>query len=411
MRPAGDEAGGVPRTENDRAPRLTRPSKRVRVAQGLALLALAAALVGALGPAERVRTTYSWPPTTLPAETPDRAWYTPLLLVRYSPDAISATMPCTLAPALTKVESPVTVLATARHPERVRGLVVTRSGERLEVKIGDRVLGRAELRPDTLDGGECAHRLRMADGRWTLEGSRGEVVGEGTLGQLPVVTGLFSNLDLRSEGAPSIDVTTAVHATRATTLQTAAWTLGAMAAVVALLLVSVASRPRRPWVVVVGLLRGARAHARAPDAVVAVLLAGWWVISPAYFDDGWVAARERMFASSHGFAHYYSTLGVNVPLGYWVEWLQHWAAQSSLSLLLNRLPAVLCLAAIWVLCRWMAVRILHPTVGSHGVPLWTLAGVFVTGAVAWGITLRPEPVTALFVTGVMACMVLFLERE
>jgi hypothetical protein len=45
------------------------------------------------------------------------------------------------------------------------------------------------------------------------------------------------------------------------------------------------------------------------------------------------------------------------------------------------------------------------------VPLWTLATIFVIGAVAWDVTLRPEPVTALFVTRVAACMVVFLERE
>ena len=387
------------------------PGRRIRVAQGLALLALGASLVGALGPAERVRTTYSWPPATLPAEKPERAWYTPLFLIRHAPEALTVTLPsCALPPALPQAETPTTVLATARYPDRVEGLALTREGDRLRVTLGDRVLARADLGAGPLDGA-CSYELRMADSAWVLEDAGGAVVASGELDRRPVVTGLFSALDLRADGAPRAEVTTEVHATRTTTRQIAAWTIAALAIASALFLVSVPSGARRPWTVAAGLLSGARRHARAPDAVVGAVLALWWIVSPAYFDDGWVASRERMFESSRGFPTYYSAFGVNMPLDYWLEWLHHWLAQSTPLLLWNRLPAVLCLAGVWVLCRWMAVRILSPRVAPDGVPLWTLASVFVIGAVAWGITLRPEPVTALLVTAVAAAMLVFLERE
>ena len=42
----------------------------MRAALVLAAVSLVAAVVGALGPAEAVRTTYSWPPPQVPAETP-----------------------------------------------------------------------------------------------------------------------------------------------------------------------------------------------------------------------------------------------------------------------------------------------------------------------------------------------------
>ena len=396
-------------TDNDDAAQPAGPPARVRVAQALALIALATALLGALGPAERVRTTYSWPPATLPARTPDRAWYTPLLLTFHRPDEISATLPCALAPALPDAASPTTVLATARRPDNVEGLAVTRAGDRLEIAVGDRLLERVDVGAETLDGQECGYRLSIAGARWSLETGNGHLVGQGRLERAPMVTGLFSSLDLRSAGAPAVEVTTAVHATRTTTLQAVAWTIAALSAAIALLLVSI-GRPRL-WTAALDLPSAASAHLRAADAVVAVVLVGWWVISPAYFDDGWVAAREQMFSDARGFPTYYSTFGVNMPLDYWIEWLHHWIAQSTLSLVANRLPAVLCLAAIWVLCRWMAVRILRPTGSLDGIPLWTLAAVFLIGAISWGITLRPEPVTALFVTGVMACTVLFLERR
>lgn len=387
------------------------PPLRIRAAQALALVALVSALVGALGPAERVRSTYSWPPETLPERTPERSWYTPLLLAAHRPDAINATVPCVLAGPLSGDEARSTVLATARYPERVEGLALTASDGRLEVRVGDELVTRVDLSAANRNGEECAYRIGMSPGRWRIEGTGGAYVREGELERFPVVTGLFSDVHLRAEGAPSIAVTTGVHATRTTSRQLVAWTLAAAAASASLLLVAVSSRPRRLWSAVLGLVRGARRDARAPDLMVAAVLAVWWVISPAYFDDGWVAARERMFESSRGFSHYYSPFGVNFPLDYWIDWVHHWLAQSTPSLLWNRLPAVLCLGAVWVLCRWMAARILRPTTGDEGLPLWTLATVFAVGAVAWGITLRPEPVTALFVTAVAGCMLVFLERR
>jgi hypothetical protein len=48
---------------------------------------------------------------------------------------------------------------------------------------------------------------------------------------------------------------------------------------------------------------------------------------------------------------------------------------------------------------------------NRGLALWALASGFLVGALAWGMTLRPEPVVALLVTGVLACTVRFCERE
>ena len=38
-------------------------------------------------------------------------------------------------------------------------------------------------------------------------------------------------------------------------------------------------------------------------------------------------------------------------------------------------------------------------------PEWVLAGAFLTGAMAWGMTLRPEPIIAVLVTGTLMCAV------
>ncbi|MEX2612089.1 MAG: hypothetical protein WD380_00800, partial [Gaiellaceae bacterium] len=147
---------------------------RVRVALALSSVALVVALVGALGPAERVRTTYSWPPATLPEETPSSNWYTPLLLVRHQPESISARIPCSRGPALPGAAQPTTVLATARYPERTEALAVTVSGNRLVIGVGRRILAvgnagrdrhpRVDCSRAGCDGGPMTTRIIIAGG-------------------------------------------------------------------------------------------------------------------------------------------------------------------------------------------------------------------------------------------------------
>ena len=147
------------------------------------------------------------------------------------------------------------------------------------------------------------------------------------------------------------------------------------------------------------------------DAVVGVILVGWWLIAPAFYDDGSVLARWDMFSASRGFSNYYDTFASNLPQLYWLDWIQHWLAQVSTSLLILRIPALACLAATWLLCRWILTRVLASSVGEDDVAVWGLASAFVVGAMAWGMTLRPEPQLALLAIGVLACTVQFLERE
>jgi Mycobacterial cell wall arabinan synthesis protein/EmbC C-terminal domain len=385
-----------------------QPSTRVRVAQVLGLVALAAALVGALGPAERVRTTYSWPPDAGLSQPPDRLWYTPLLLVRHRPESIAANVPCSLPAPLQGAALPPTVLATARFPERSGGLQLLATSGTLTVKVGTNVLTRAPLE-NTPDADGCAYSLRLGSTEWSLEGGPAKLVRRGSIEAAPTVTGLFSGLDLRS-GGPSIDLTTAVHATRATARQTVAWTVAVVAIALVLLLVSV-GRQTRPLRGIPALLSAARRHADRADLAFLASLSGWWLIAPAFWDDGWIMARTRMFSSSGGFSHYYSTLGVNLPLDYWLEWAQHWLTEASNALLVLRLPALLCLAATWFLSRWVLARVLASSVGESRVSVWSLAVTLLVGAMAWGMTLRPEPFVAVLVIGVMACMVRFVERE
>jgi hypothetical protein len=335
---------------------------RPKVALALASVALLAAVLGAFGPASKVRTTYSWPPSPLPAGTPSRVWYTPLLLIRHQPEALSATLPCSLPPALPRGAKPFTILATARSPQSFDGLAVTSSGHQLLISVGSTALARAALIPGPSHRGKCVYRLRFEKGEWSLEGGPNEITQHGALATMPSVSGLLSAVDLRSQLAPSIDVTTTVHATRAITRQTMSWTAAAVLAMSALLLVAFERRPRSPWAVVGRRVRSAAANSHPADAAIAGVLLGWWLIAPAVYDDGWVTARLTNYPASGGFSAYYNSFGSNQPLGYWLEWTQHWLTQASQALLVLRLPALFCLAATWVLCRWIVSR-------SHGAAI------------------------------------------
>ena len=147
------------------------------------------------------------------------------------------------------------------------------------------------------------------------------------------------------------------------------------------------------------------------DGVVVVTLVVWWVVAPVLWDDGWIVARERTFAASGGLSTYYDVFGVNLPLDYWVEWLHHWVAERTSVVLDLRVHALVAVGIIWVLCRWGLLRVTAASPGKWDPSIWAFASAFLAGAMAWDMAIRPEPITALFATGVAACVIRFVERE
>ena len=144
------------------------------------------------------------------------------------------------------------------------------------------------------------------------------------------------------------------------------------------------------------------------DAVVAILLLVWWLLAPVVGDDGWIVSRGRAYDESGGFANFYDARGTNLPNDIWLEWLQHWLSSASSSLLIWRLPALVSLLLLWIVCRWTLRRVVGRR--ESRVEIWALTTAFLGCSLAWGMTLRPEPVTALLVTAVLACAVAFRHR-
>jgi len=361
-----------------------------------AIVALLAALVVAAGPARGESAEYSWPPATLPAERPMRGFYAPLPLLNRVPSSIDVKLPCGLARSLRDVR-PVTLLATARRAETAGALRIVHMDDALRISIGASEI--AELPWPA----SCPLRVEVAGGELRLPG-RAVSLRTGTLENMPIVTGLFTDLDLRAGEPLQVVVRTRDYATSWTARQLVAGAL-AFALVCAALILLV--RPDR-WRPLEALRRGMRSAWEARDrtdaAVVGVLLV-WWIVAPTLFDDGWLWVQLRAFDDLGTPDFYYDVWGVALPLGYWIEWLRHWAIGSTSDLVFMRLPELLALLVSWLLCRWCLHRVVRgPETSSVR---WTLAGAFLVGATAWGMTIRLEPFVSVLVLASLATMISF----
>ena len=386
-----------------------RPARK-RIACVLAALAVVASVVAAVGPANDVYAVHSWPGATTPERNSETTVYSkPLLLIRRTPKSVAATVACRTPLQLRRAGRNTLVLATAKFPGRAGGLAIRRSGAELAISVGGRLLDR--VRATSSQDSGCAVDVHLVGQEWTVRGGSDSVVRTGRLERMPVVNGIFAALEPGSPRPPTIEIETIAYAADPTARQTVAWITAILLAAIALcLLIPTGTRREVRHAKVSDSARRLVKQAGAPDVVVGLLLVGWWILSPTFWDDGWIATSQRVYDDAGGFSSYYNLLGVNHPFGFWLDWLQHWLAQSTTSLLLLRLPALACLGLIWVLCRWILSRVLGPS-GTCDADLWTLALAFGLCALAWGMTLRPEPQLALLITGVLACSLLFAQRE
>lgn len=212
----------------------TDAGPKVLIALGAAVLALLAAIVAAVGPARGERAEYTWPPETLPAQSPSDGWYAPLPLLKRVPSSIEVRLPCALAPAL-RSDRPVTVFATARRPETAEALRVMLDGHSLRIRVGKQEVARLPW------PGGCPLGVDISDGMLRLPG-RVVALRTAALEDMPIVTGLFTGLDLRAGEPPQVVIRTREYATSSTGRQAVAATLAVVLACVALLLLA---RPHR----------------------------------------------------------------------------------------------------------------------------------------------------------------------
>jgi hypothetical protein len=295
---------------------------------------------------------------------------------------------------------PTVVVATAHRPQSTQGLRMTLDDDSLDISVGRTLVG------STAWPASCPLRMSVSEGELRMLGRRVPLRTQ-TPESMPVVTGLFTDLDLRQGAAPRAVVQTKAYATSWTNRQMVAGFLAMLLACAALISLGrarllgfperLANRVRSTW--------GAR---DATDAVVVGALVGWWIVAPTFYDDGWLWVIERVFGDLGASSLYYDNWGVNQPLGYWLDWIRHWMVGSTNDLVFMRLPALVALAATWLVCRWCA-RIVVGTHTPRGTR-WVLAAGFLLAAAAWGMTLRVEPFVALLAAVCLTAMASFMRE-
>jgi len=373
---------------------------RIRLALLLAICAVAAAAFAARGPAVDEQAEYSWPPAELPAASPSRTWFTPMLLARHAPKALDARLPCGPARALPGAGRRIVLLATARDVPRWNALEVTRMATSRKTVVR---VGSVELATIAATGAArgCSLHFHLDGLRWTLSQTGGPT-RHGELGSAPGVAGLITELDLRARTGVSVTVRPLPQDTRPSEAQTALRVLaGALLAAAVLLLLSIRRRRFRSF-------RGPGLAAQ--DAQVGLVLMVWWLLAPLQDDDGWVRARQTNSLASGGFSNYYEHWGANLPLATWLEWLQHFLVAHTTSLALHRLPSMVLMAATWYVCRLSLTRRLGSPPRRDDATWWAASLSFSVGAVAFGNTLRPEPAIALLAATVLGLCLAYLAK-
>ncbi len=376
--------------------------RHVWAALGAGTLALVAAVLVAVGPANVSRSVYRWPAAApaagSPAQPPagNRMAFAPLLLSNRTPARLSVDVPCAVVASAIPVGSQrFTVLATANDVRSARALWLVAEGGKLRLGVGGAGLAEGPWPRATLDDPGCIVSAGFRGREWQLD------IGHRELGRgrhlAPVVTGLFTQLPQPLEGTRglAVQVVTSVDGSTPSSRQVLLTVVAVAAGATALILLVTSCGRRRKR-------RSARDRsARAPstvhwlawvDAVVVVGLLAWWALGPVLYDDGWIQSVVLNFSKSGAFTNYYQVFSAQYPLGFLHFLLLFGWSRASGSLLWMRLPALVMGLAMWTLLRVYLGRLRVVSCGASRV---ALALAFLLCWFAWLSTLRPEPLVAL----------------
>ena len=230
---------------------------------------------------------------------------------------------------------------------------------------------------------ECTGRLHIDETSWQLTFD-GAPLASGVAAP-PVVSGFYTQIDPNGAGAVRAELVTQPFGSRPSTRQ---WILHASTVVFALLALGALwlQRPASSNPLV-------RPRRRTEDVVVVATLGFWWLAGPWFFDDGWLMATVRAHRVSGSFNNYFDTFAAQMPLGFAHHMLLSPFAKTDAPFLVWRaVPLAACVAT------WFLLRVIHATVAGHEGPrrgTVALAGAFTIFAIAWLMTLRPEPIVAL----------------
>jgi len=375
----------------------------VALVAGAIALACAAAALFASADVHRAR--FTWAPARDGAVRP-------LALVGGYPQRLNVDLSCGTARGL---PPDTAIVTTAADPAATSGLALVTTADGVRMAVG----GRPRLLALPVPGsGPCSIGARfVADGstgRFSLRvGSRtvtrrvahhlADVIA--TEASWPRVVALRAGPGV-SGGDVVVHVETTPTGSSPTTGQLVLLVVGALAVAVSVTMLATRDRrrnrapeedgdgsPRSPWI------------AGSDLAVLGGALAAV-VLTPSFWDDGWVRATVGGYSGLGQFSNYYTQADFAQPLGYWWDWLTHLWSGGSLSLVTLRLaPLVLIVASWWVLRRYVLDAVVPPTARAFARTIGAL--VFGVGAAAFLMTLRPEPMIAFLETIALVAAVCF----
>jgi hypothetical protein len=360
--------------------------KRLVICLGFGIAALCFALVALVGPADVDRAAFAWSAADDPLDVP-------LVLSATRPQSIDVDLPCELA----RSDAGPTQLFNSSSIGR--GLTVVGTGTDVVVRVSRDV---ASLPIPAADPCTANVHFGIGDGRLRLSVGTKRTEVHLERDAQPIVTGIHAHPDTAGSALSARIVTQPVGSSPSRRQ------LGAIAGAVTCALVA-------GWLLVRATRRGTfPSWRRTPvltisDGVVAVTALASTVITPATFDDGWVLATVRGFASSGRFSTYYERDGALLIQGGWWDTLTYPLLSSVNNVVVLRLLFVACaVLAWWVVRRWVIDQWSQGAGRRHA--RFAGAAMAVLVLPAWLTTLRPEPLIALLAAVAMAAVLRFSQR-
>jgi arabinosyltransferase C len=392
-----------------RRARAARVSTRVRVALIAATIGLVPAVVAFVGPADVTRAHITW--------RPGSEAYRPLPLFASYPEQFTLSTPCA---TVRNLPNETTLTRTALQPPRLfrHSLAVVSDTNSVRVDIGSRP-GFVRMAVPASDpctirarflAGPGAGQVSLEVGGRTVSRSLERVLGiNETERTWPVVVGLYADPALRNDAGTVVSIVTTPTGSSTSTRQAVAGVLAVVALVVAAASLLARSRNRRSDDSEDVAMTVHSPRLTPSDLVVSAFALVALVLTPPFFDDGWVGATREMYSRIGSFDNTYTKSGYAQPLGFWWNWLNDTVWHSTHSLAVLRItPLILLVLSFWLLRRRVLDSVIAPEHQpfAHGIA----ALAFGLGGATLSMTLRPEAIVAFLAVLALVSLVSFVQR-
>ena len=390
------------------------PLLRLRALVVVALLGMSAAVGYVFAPVEQSEFTFEYRPVrdaSVEGDLPNPA-VSSLALARSVPDELRVTLPCEVPGPASSFSSMHLGLWRSADGESRSAMLFPDLGDSLRITVSEGVVtvmvGLDEiLRVSAEPVSGCVADVHYQEGVWLAAVGEDRVTARGEGPRFaeaafagPAASSASSGVTVRTRELGSTP-----SPAQLLLFSIAVLSLGVVLREILILGSEPVSGPEEARSSLRARLRRA---ADAPNITVLVVLAAWILLIPLNIDDGWIAARVGSYPDHGDIAGLFTANSAPMPFGYWLEWLQQFWLLLGDSPLVMRVPAFLV-----GIVTWLGLRSVGRSLGiaKNGGAVWVMAGGFLVGFGAWGITLRAEPVIAALLVASVALAIRFDRGE